>query len=329
MIKWASITLLFISFLAFRGLAQNSILQPIDVTNVAQLQSIAICDTGGEQGMVAFVSGSTVVYVRDNHIYTRDCLSEDEPIMFADIPDIATSMQVVGDDFRLLVVSYDNKVAFWDVENRQQSHVIETGEPISSVAVSYEDGIVAIGHMHGLITVWNFTTGTQIATLDTDAGWPIANITFETTVDILITANYLGLLSWDIESGTSENLFPYPTNIAIYHHPTGQLAYKTDEGSVYLAQWPIVLWDDIALDQTYRNAIVFNPTGSLLVWADNDDHIAFFDTENSILIARLEIETNLDTRQVWTVNFNPEGTLLAVTYSDGTIQLWGVLIPQP
>lgn len=107
---------------------------------------------------------------------------------------------VFTDIGKLVSVSFDNSIRFWDLEAPDQSRVIDAGQGgIGSLGQSPDRKIVATGGFDGSIKLWDVTTKSEIAKL-VGLTSRVTRLAFSPDQKWLASIDYNGSVCvWDIE----------------------------------------------------------------------------------------------------------------------------------
>jgi uncharacterized protein with WD repeat len=159
---------------------------------------------------------------------------------------------------------------------------------IRSVAFSPDGTRVLSGDLHGVLKLWDASTGEQIATFQEKMETEISSVAFSPD------ARYAA-------SGTDN--YDAQSPLMLWEAATGVLvrSFQTPEEKA-----PEV------------SSIAFSPDGSHLVSAGIDEKIRIWDVTSGELLHTLEGHTDW----VWAVSFPPDGASLLSGSGDSTLKLW-------
>ncbi|MYF55729.1 T9SS type A sorting domain-containing protein [Candidatus Poribacteria bacterium] len=166
--------------------------------------------------------------------------------------------------------------------------------PISSIAISPVDKLIASSSNDNTIRLWDVETGKHQRVLTEDARY-CNNLTFSPDGKILAGINRDNIVFWDVHSGKQRN------TIANVH------------------------------DRAYFTSIGFSPDGKVLASGSRNNTVRLWDVNTGRLLHTfIEFDDrNYGVRYTTTLAFSSDGSTLASASNDGTILLWETFLSQP
>ncbi|MXV73839.1 hypothetical protein F4Z99_06140, partial [Candidatus Poribacteria bacterium] len=183
---------------------------------------------------------------------------------------------------------------FWDVETGQRLRTFtEHGYDINSIAFSPDGQTLAIGSQYtiqgddgGDLTLWDLDTGTLLHTL-VGHGYYIIDVAFSPDGQTLTSASGEGTLRfWNVE--------------------TGQLLYTSNDHTTNITD------------------VAFSPDGRRLVTVSGDYHVGTDPTIRLWDIGTRSLLYTITGHLFYSVDFSPDGQILASGSHDGAIGLWDI-----
>jgi WD40 repeat protein len=212
----------------------------------------------------------------------------------------------------------------------------------NSVAFSPDGALIAFGAADGSIRLWGVEELLDLGETDAeDASQvllgheqrrPIVGLTFSPDGTRIASASWdTTVRVWDVESGSAVAVLDAHTDQAwgVSFHPDGKrVATSAADGTVRL--WDLTTGTQTIFATVYpssqgnRRALItdlqFTPDGSVLVGSHYSGDIYVWNTEQAVLLTRLDSGFNT----LWHIDFNGDGTLLAAANYDSSVTLWGV-----
>ncbi|KAG6039890.1 hypothetical protein E4U41_001848 [Claviceps citrina] len=232
-----------------------------------------------------------------------------------------------SDNKGVVMVLYDATVHMWDAARDSIYQIFAAkGETKSIIALSPDNGTLAVSFLENLIGIWDVATGTghsaRVLKRDDEA---FRDFTFAADSKTLASVTTDGTIClWDMESGTCKRSFSPGWN----NWPT--IALSPDLGTIAMGGLEDTTrlletkdWHQQEEAQSHRSRIadvVVSPDQSLAATASHDADIRIWDIERGECLRRLSGHKD----DVHSVAFSPNGQTLASGSSDETVRLWKV-----
>ena len=211
---------------------------------------------------------------------------------------------------RLIVVADDATMRTWDPDTRRELGTpTDIGSlPVSSTAFSPDAAILAIGGFDGGVRLWDTATGRPLGAPipdDTDHSNPaVYTLAFAPNGRTLAVGAADGTLRlWDPSTGRA-------LGAALHDDTPGNFTMGVA-------------------------SVAFSPDSSIVAAGAGDGSVRLWDTGTGTLLRSLPqpapaADPKSDTkRTVWSLAFNPAGTILAAAAADGTVRLWNPATGMP
>jgi WD40 repeat protein len=320
---------------------------PIDSANAGQLDRVIELPVSERVTAVAWSSDGQLLAATSQsgiRLYSMTALRQ-LPRLFQ-VPNGPTLGVAFSPDGSLMVTGhYDTMVRIWDVSTGGLRALLRGHmQPVWAVAFSPDGRLVASAsgnpttNEDSTVRLWDVTGRTQTAVLQGHSG-AVTCIAFSPDGRLLAsggTDNSVRL--WDVASASPGTVLPSHVQAvrAITFSPDGSwLASAGDDGVIAL--WEIGPGKQVTLNNTSPvTALAFSPDGGLLAAAggalagNGDNRVRLWDLATDTLIATLDAYGAPAETVVTGLNFNADGTLLAVAISQansGTVRILGMQQP--
>jgi hypothetical protein len=320
---------------------------PISSTNAAQLDRLIELPINEQVTALAWsLDGQLLAATSQSgvRLYSMTALRQ-VPRLFQ-VPSGPTLAVAFSPDSSLMVTGHnDTMVRIWDVSTGGLRALLRGHmQPVWAVAFSPDGTRVASAsgnpatNEDSTVRLWDVATRAQIAVLQGHSGAVLA-VAFSPDGKLLASGGTdRSVRLWDVASASPGTVLPSHAQAvrALAFSPDGSwLASAGDDGLIGL--WEVGPGQQVTLDNTSPvMALAFSPDGSLLAAAGGalegtgDNRVRLWDLATSTLIATLDNYGAPVDAVVTGLEFNADGTLLAVTVSQAnssTVRILGV--PQP
>lgn len=214
----------------------------------------------------------------------------------------------------------------WDVESKQELHVLERRNQFpAQVAFSPDGSLLAIANMNQAIQLLDVASGEVLSTFEMQADNHAFNIEFSPDGTILAAAGMGGTVRlWDVGKGQIAKTLEYGDESGIHDvafSPDGRILAS---GSTDSTVW---FWDvatgNVVETLRLRDALfglAFSPDGTILATAGGSEQaVVLWDVERGERLRSLPHED-----QLMAIAFSPDGELLAAGCYDGQVYIWGI-----
>ena len=263
-------------------------------------------------------------------------------------------------NYRLVVALNSGSVELWYINNPAiQAQLGEHNGTVISIASSHD--LVATGGRDGVINLWNLQQGDESRQLvgNFTTVWGLAFS--PSNSDVLAVAEQAGTVSlWDIQTGEIVNsVTSFIPFIDVAFAPDGELMAIGDTAGVRFYEFDgfSEIRDMVIIDTPVGDAD-FNYTGKLLIVRGDDGSVTVWDLVNEtsttvasyvpihIAVSPVEdllfigyegktqawdletmqtvVELPLNSDEPTSLTISTDGKLLAIGYTSGAIELWGI-----
>ena len=241
-------------------------------------------------------------------------------------------------DGNLLATSdYIRTLKIWDLMPPGEKQGVADANIYSLQSVAYSsDGTqlaTITSGLNSIVVIRDTSTNQELLTIqDIDI---CCSIKFSPDGKYIVTASDYGAKIWDSTTGIMVQTFvghkDFVGEIA-FNSDGSQIATASNDGTAKV--WDIksgkeLLSVDVRNDG-WTNDIAFSPDGKLLATVSTDtspDHgeVVVWDSKTGEKLFLLGDNLDNDLNTCWNLAFSPDGTRLAVGYSDKTTKIWDVL----
>ncbi|HEX5746118.1 MAG TPA: pentapeptide repeat-containing protein [Archangium sp.] len=199
------------------------------------------------------------------------------------------------------------------------------GSPISAVAFSPTDNLLATGHDDGMLRLWDVATGTVLRILEGHEE-SVTDLAFSGDGKLLASASrdWTAML-WSVEQGQSlQELEGHAAPVReVSFSPDGKLlASASEDRTVRL--WSVEQGQllRVLMHTGHVNGVAFSPDGTKLASASDDAKVVLWNPGEEVTVLRVFEDM---AAPVSDVTFKSDGTALAAGSYDGTIRVWSLL----
>jgi WD40 repeat protein len=227
-------------------------------------------------------------------------------------------------DGKMLATSRGSEITLWELDGGRSSRPLNAAYPVSAIAFSPDNQILAGALRGDLITLWDATTGAHRADLRVTARHYLTSIAFNKGGEGLVVGYEDGSLAfWDVQTRSRTNLVDShtfgPISALAFHPSEEQLVLGTRSGHVVIcdsAGKPIASLDGHADIET----LALSPDGKLLAVGDSSERnpLTLWDLPNRKRAMPLAGHLG----KVSGVAFGPDGRHLASAGAEAELILW-------
>ena len=225
----------------------------------------------------------------------------------------------------LAAATYSGQVRMWDITAGKPLWTVTGARREWGLAFSQDETMLASGGFHGEVCVYDTLTGHRLKRFEGHPGTWVHCVGFHPGGEILASAgddNAIRL--WNLDTSSCQSvLFGHEARIfSIGFSRDGKLLFSSSsDGSVRV-------WDPAAgrclrvirhMPGEANLQMALHPNGRLIATCcEEDPEVKIWDAATG------ECRSSFKGHAPWSASiaFNPEGTLLACSCSDGTVELW-------
>lgn len=300
---------------------------PVSKENVSSLKEINRAFTSNPQRLVWNQDGSTFAVISQRQVVVFDTQTLTTIAAFS-IEEPSQLLDFSSDGKTAAVTTDQTSISFFDVVSNTLMSSIEIPEMVYDAAFSPDGRIIAIALFDEIAaTLWDVPGGdiiTRLSGFETAA--PVYDISFSSDGNSLIWHARGSVQMQDITTAQMGPAFEHEDFVsAIAASPDGSMLATSAAGILDDSFAPLVIiWETtsglegmVLNTDSMANNLVFSPDNSLLAGAVLNSLI-LWDVESGDEVFFEEIAAE----SISSVSFSPDGSILAVTATDNSIQLW-------
>jgi len=314
-----------------------STLDAITLDNLDQLQVVDTFFAGEGEVFGAFSPDmkGLVTSGQGGSVRLFDLASRSEYVRL-DQPGVSLALDFSPDGSQLAVGSSNKSVLIWDVGSGEKLGELTgqtAGIAFHSVDWSPDGQLIAAGNRDDDIWIWDAESGSRYTDLDGHFN-EIAGLAFSPDGKTLVSGSFdFRITFWDVEgktekytltgeSAVNDVLFtPDGTRLISL---SGDITQKDNAVHVWNADTGAHILAMEDHDQIWWGDLSLSPDGSLLATSGgfvSDPEVFFYDPGTGDRVYTLEGRPS----GVMSVQFSPDGRLIALGSMDGVVELWGVV----
>ncbi len=230
------------------------------------------------------------------------------------------------DGMHIITAGRDAKIRVWNLEDGEETTVLNETIPIYSLAVSPNGRQIAAGGIDGTVKVWDLETARLLFELTghTDV---VSSLAFSPDAKYLASSSVDGSSRvWDVSAnGMTEWLTLSGHTEVVY-----SLNYNPDGRKIATSSWDetAVIWDAFTGNRLFAfqdftaevGRITFNDDGSRIATADYGGVLKLWEADTGKLVFSVPAHSPGDIDAM----FSPDGNFIATGGADGTAKLWDV-----
>ena len=248
--------------------------------------------------------------------------------------DAIGSVSFTPDGKQIITGSFDHTARIWEVQTAKARMTLRGHRgAVMSVAVSPDGKTLATGSIDSTINFWDSSTGDLRATLSGHKSW-VNSIVFSPDGKTLFSGSSDGTVRiWKIAGGQAVTTLqatttdqPTPAEVrSVAISPDGKMVVAGIRYG-WVKLWTAPEWSKSRSFKAHGAdawAVVFNPTGSMLITGDGDwnrpGQVKFWDTMTSALLAQLSTSG-----EVLAIACSPDGRQVAIGNWNKELEVWEV-----
>lgn len=322
-------SLVCLSFSSSLAYSQDTQHTPIDLSNVDQLHVCATIEMEIELGKLVWLADGNGLIVADfTSVWKLDLANPEELLQLSAQP--VEDIVISKSGNRLAGNSVD-EVYIWDTDNE---FVLKTLDIKRSAKLWLnQDGSLLAYNLSSpnkdlwekSIVVWDVETNREIKRFEFES--PVSSFVVDEAANRLFSAHANGIiLVTDLDTGEQiyeQDEYGRSITKAVLSNDATMLAYSGDRRMLHL--WHMKEGEIITIDlPAPLLTLDFTPDGSLLASVPISEKIISI-RKSSDGMKVSELNTGEEgIFNVFSLAFNPDGTMLASADLDGTLKLWGI-----
>jgi serine/threonine protein kinase len=238
-----------------------------------------------------------------------------------DIPgEIPISMAISPSNDRLYVLVGGN-IRVYNIQTLKLVHSYPVTGGASSLAVSADGSLVALGISDSKVQLLNAEDGRVIRNIRSNyGGWAVA---FSPDSSIVAGGTSQGVLIWEASSGSWLPLSGGQNSSvkSLAFSNDGRTLAGGSKGTIFL--WNVANGEMLVqADGNFGNvnSLDFSPDDSILVTGSDDGLVRLWNTNTGTLLRSLTAHTS----SVFSVTFSPDGQQIVSGANEGTILMWRI-----
>jgi WD40 repeat protein len=236
-------------------------------------------------------------------------------------------MAFSADGKTLAIGSKDGTIHLWDVPTCEPRLTLQrAGDKVLSLAFSPDGKTLASGHEQ-TIRLWDLATGMERATLESQKPcWWAFTLAFSPDGKTLASAGLGTIKLWDLPTGM-ERATLRGDGSSLAFSPDGKVLASLGGDSDLAIVWEVATGKKLCTidpgDQEYVDDVAFSPGGRTLALAYSGS-IQLWDTTSGKKTASYSWFPSRDHFQLCSIQFTPDGELVALGSCESVVTRWGV-----
>ena len=211
--------------------------------------------------------------------------------------DFVQAMVFTHDSKRIISVSYDQTVRFWDIASGLEVSQLAISEGVpTSVAISRETQQLVVGTNQGNVYRWNLATGQQLPVLSAHKD-SIRSLRYSQVSDIFVTGSMdESAKVWDVEGNLLQTLSGHKGPILSMALSADASTIATGSGDKTMRLWTTATGKDLLAAQGHTDTVTSlgqSCNGKRIVSSSFDKTVRLWDTTTGAQLQSWATETDV------------------------------------
>lgn len=237
---------------------------------------------------------------------------------------IVFSLAFSPDDKFLVTGGINGEVCLWNwKENKQIFKRKEHKTIVNSVAFSDDYKTIASSSRDQTVKVWDIATAKCIFTFNAPNHYPIKSLVFYSDKNWLLGYSNKSIISWDLDTGTSEILIESESSISCLNISvsTGLLAFGCTNGIIYLWDLNIgKLIDSFQNNSDLILSIKITEDGDILACNLNNQTVSVWSLKNKQCLTTLKSQSY----HISLIDISNSGKHIATGSGEKIVKAWDI-----